>query len=362
MRPRSTSCRSTIASSTSSCSSSPRDETTTSRPSRPEHAARLAERRVGVADEVQHPTREHGAEHAVGDGEPARRRCGRPWPEPRPRVLEHLPREVGAEHRRPSRSRSGLAIAPVPTPISSTGPGSAVRLDRRREPDAPFQSTTRGVVDRRHLVERDRLPDGHACHHGPVPVHRVADSGFDREAVTYERARPSYPPDCVAWFAEHLGIGPGRRVLDLAAGTGKFTRLLEPLGADLVAAEPVVGMQAILHTTQPGVPVLACTAEQLPFAARSPRRDHRRAGIPLVRRADRARGGGARPAPPRSARARVERARPQPSARRRACGRSWTASRRRRRGARTRSGARRRSPRPPTSGRCTRRRSTTSRS
>ena len=102
-----------------------------------------------------------------------------------------------------------------------------------------------------------------------MPVHRVADSGFDREAATYERARPSYPPECVDWLAEHLGIGPGRRVLDLAAGTGKLTRLLEPLGADLVAAEPVAGMQAILHAASPGLPVLGCTAEQLPFAAES---------------------------------------------------------------------------------------------
>jgi SAM-dependent methyltransferase len=99
-----------------------------------------------------------------------------------------------------------------------------------------------------------------------VPVHRVADSGFDREAATYERARPSYPPECISWFAEHLDVGPGRRILDLAAGTGKFTRLLEALGADLLAAEPVAGMQAILHETSPGVPVLSCTAEQLPFA------------------------------------------------------------------------------------------------
>jgi len=100
-----------------------------------------------------------------------------------------------------------------------------------------------------------------------MPVHRVADSGFDREAVTYERARPSYPPECVDWLAEHLGIGPGRRVLDLAAGTGKLTRLLEPLGSRLVAAEPVAGMQAILHATSPEVAVLGCTAEELPFAA-----------------------------------------------------------------------------------------------
>jgi SAM-dependent methyltransferase len=98
-----------------------------------------------------------------------------------------------------------------------------------------------------------------------VPVHRVADSGFDREAVTYERARPSYPPDCIAWFADHLRLGAGSRALDLAAGTGKLTRLLEPLGVALVAVEPVVGMHAILHATSPAVPVASATAEQLPL-------------------------------------------------------------------------------------------------
>ncbi len=102
-----------------------------------------------------------------------------------------------------------------------------------------------------------------------VPVHRVADAGFDREAAAYERARPGYPPECIGWFAEHLAIEPGREVLDLAAGTGKFTRLLEPLGARIVAAEPVVGMREVLHRTSPRVPVLACTAEQLPFRAAS---------------------------------------------------------------------------------------------
>lgn len=102
-----------------------------------------------------------------------------------------------------------------------------------------------------------------------MPVHHVADSGFDREAASYERARPGYPSDCVAWFADNLGIHPGRTVLDLAAGTGKFTRLLEPFGARLIAAEPVDGMRSVLARTSPAVPVVSCTAELMPF-----RREH----------------------------------------------------------------------------------------
>jgi SAM-dependent methyltransferase len=95
-------------------------------------------------------------------------------------------------------------------------------------------------------------------------VHEVAAAGFS-DAVDYEAARPSYPPDAVAWFVEHLRIGPGARVVDLAAGTGKLTRLLAPAGADLIAAEPVAGMRELFRAAVPGVPLLSCTAEQLAF-------------------------------------------------------------------------------------------------
>ena len=57
-----------------------------------------------------------------------------------------------------------------------------------------------------------------------LSVHEVASSGFGAEADAYERARPSYPPDAVAWIVDALGIAPGRDVADVAAGTGKFTR------------------------------------------------------------------------------------------------------------------------------------------
>jgi SAM-dependent methyltransferase len=99
-------------------------------------------------------------------------------------------------------------------------------------------------------------------------VHEVAAAGFG-EAADYEAARPSYPPEAVEWLATELGIGPQRRVCDLAAGTGKLTRLLVPLGADVIAAEPVGGMRAQFRGVLPAVPMLATTAEQLAFADES---------------------------------------------------------------------------------------------
>jgi len=102
-----------------------------------------------------------------------------------------------------------------------------------------------------------------------MPVHEVAAEGFGSGADAYERGRPSYPPDAVAWLVEALRVGPGTRLVDLAAGTGKLTRLLAPSGASIVAVEPVAGMREVLHRAQPDVPTLAATAEALPFAAGS---------------------------------------------------------------------------------------------
>src|SRR5689334_21961146 len=101
-----------------------------------------------------------------------------------------------------------------------------------------------------------------------MAVHAVAKAGFE-DPADYEAARPSYPPEAVDWFRDQLGIGTGKVVCDLAAGTGKLTRLLVPLGADVVAVEPVSGMRQTLHELLPAVPIAAGTAEALPLADRS---------------------------------------------------------------------------------------------
>ncbi len=95
----------------------------------------------------------------------------------------------------------------------------------------------------------------------------LADTaGFDLAPGDYEAGRPGYPPQAVAVLAEELGVGPGRRVCDLAAGTGKLTRLLVDTGAEVVAVEPVAGMRRTLAETVAGVTALDGTAEAIPLA------------------------------------------------------------------------------------------------
>ncbi|MBL8776627.1 MAG: methyltransferase domain-containing protein [Acidimicrobiales bacterium] len=98
-----------------------------------------------------------------------------------------------------------------------------------------------------------------------MTVHDAAARGFERGADDYEAARPGYPPEVVDLLAEALELGPGRRVLDLAAGTGKLTRLLVPSGAEVVAVEPVAAMRATLADLAPEAEVLDGTAEAIPL-------------------------------------------------------------------------------------------------
>ena len=98
-----------------------------------------------------------------------------------------------------------------------------------------------------------------------MSVHPAA-AGFARAADVYERARPEYPPEAVAWLVDRLELRPGRVVVDVAAGTGKLTRLLVPSGAGVVAVEPLAEMRAQLEEAVPGLEALEGTAEALPLA------------------------------------------------------------------------------------------------
>ncbi|HVD66256.1 MAG TPA: class I SAM-dependent methyltransferase [Gaiellaceae bacterium] len=100
---------------------------------------------------------------------------------------------------------------------------------------------------------------------GRVGAIHEAARGFELAPKPYEIGRPTYPPDAVARLVAELGIGPDKRVVDLAAGTGKLTRLLASTGASLVAVEPVGAMRAALSAALPDVEAVAGTAEAIPL-------------------------------------------------------------------------------------------------
>lgn len=100
-------------------------------------------------------------------------------------------------------------------------------------------------------------------------VHKAAQVGFTRVAGTYVSGRPDYPAALDRWLVELLGLGPGSVVVDLGAGTGKFTPLLARTGAQVIAVEPVDAMRGQLVAAMPGVRALAGRAEAIPLPAAS---------------------------------------------------------------------------------------------
>jgi len=97
-------------------------------------------------------------------------------------------------------------------------------------------------------------------------IHHAAAQGFSSQADTYARGRPDYPAELDAWLRDALGLGPGKTVADVGAGTGKFSRLLARTGAEVIAVEPVAAMRAQLAAALPSVQVREGTAEALPLA------------------------------------------------------------------------------------------------
>jgi SAM-dependent methyltransferase len=97
-------------------------------------------------------------------------------------------------------------------------------------------------------------------------IHGTAARGFGAAgtAAAYDRGRPEYPAEALAWIAGRLGVGPGRRVLDAGAGTGKLSRGLAAAGAEVLALEPVAAMRERLAGI-PGVRALDGTAEAIPL-------------------------------------------------------------------------------------------------
>ncbi|KAK1030233.1 hypothetical protein LTR33_017129, partial [Friedmanniomyces endolithicus] len=103
-------------------------------------------------------------------------------------------------------------------------------------------------------------------HHG---INARAAEGFANSA-NYDKHRPSYTPTVVEQALSQCRVS-GRKhakILDLAAGGGKFTELLarRAEGFEIVAVEPHDGMREVLEGKKlAGVSVKAGRADGIPL-------------------------------------------------------------------------------------------------
>lgn len=96
-------------------------------------------------------------------------------------------------------------------------------------------------------------------------IHQAALKGYTASAETYVAGRPDYPVEAEAWLRDSVGLGPGKTVLDLGSGTGKFLPYLRRTGVTLLAVEPVDAMRAIIERDNGDVRAMKGTATAIPL-------------------------------------------------------------------------------------------------
>ena len=87
----------------------------------------------------------------------------------------------------------------------------------------------------------------------------------DPQGLAFERLAEDYERGRAGWPAAMLDGVDGDAALDLAAGTGKLTRLLVERFDTVVAVEPLAGMRTVLTRIAPEADVLPGTAERIPL-------------------------------------------------------------------------------------------------
>ncbi|HEU4356184.1 MAG TPA: methyltransferase domain-containing protein, partial [Actinomycetota bacterium] len=92
-------------------------------------------------------------------------------------------------------------------------------------------------------------------------MHEAAARGYEAGVEHYRRGRPTYPDDAVNYLVQQLRVEPRTALLEVGAGTGRFTELMVHTGATITAIEPVAAMREALELACPTVTVIDGTAE-----------------------------------------------------------------------------------------------------
>lgn len=101
-----------------------------------------------------------------------------------------------------------------------------------------------------------------------VSIHPVAKRGFAKAAQLFGE-RPIYSAAACNLLFSGLSIRKKTKLLELGAGTGRFTAQILSTGADIVAIEPLDEMRRLFGGRFPTVSLVGAVAEELPFRSNS---------------------------------------------------------------------------------------------
>lgn len=102
-------------------------------------------------------------------------------------------------------------------------------------------------------------------YHSPMTkpkIHTTA-MGYQNSSDTYEKGRPAYTEEAVFGLAEKMGLHANSQILELGAGTGKFTRILAGRYSNITAFEPVAAMRDRFSEVLSSIRILEGTGEKI---------------------------------------------------------------------------------------------------
>lgn len=100
-------------------------------------------------------------------------------------------------------------------------------------------------------------------------IHPTAQDAFDKNAQSYQQARPDYPPEIIPWLIQNFQIDNLTTAIDLGAGTGKFTRVLTHTDAHILAIEPVDDMAKQFMHIHPNIELIRAFSHAMPLKSQS---------------------------------------------------------------------------------------------
>ncbi len=92
--------------------------------------------------------------------------------------------------------------------------------------------------------------------------------GYHSGAHDYVAGRPGYPPEATEWLCDVSGVAPGKTIVEIGSGTGKYIPTLQAVGETTIAVEPITEMLEQLVESFTDVAALAGAADPSPCRTR----------------------------------------------------------------------------------------------